>query len=561
MRVIKAKWIFPILLVILITASSLAVPETFCYTPGITPADSTQYILGSSVQAAIDAAGETDIYAFEIAETASVEIFTQGDTDTFGTLKDASGNGIGIDDDSSAGKNFVIRAVLSAGVYTIEIRDYYDDLVGEYTLNSAVTAIRRDNAGNTRQEASALDLAGASLDAAVDYAGDIDFFTFTAGSKSLFSANTLLNTDTFGSLYAADGRLLLENDDGYAGKNFLLSATLDPGTYYLSVREYYPERTGAYTLVYALTAFSDDYGNDIKNASAISLGQSVDAAVDYPGDADCFRFAVEQRRTVEISTQGNTDMFGELYDPGGNLLDSQDDISSTNKNFSVKRVLDPGIYYIRARDYYADRTGSYSLQVKAEGSEIDQTVVNLDVEDKNTCAFVYSGGRYAYVGCNTTPARIVKFDVETMMRICALDLPAHENRNETRVAALIAIDPETVIHASYTNPCVFTKIDGNTMTVIGTLQGLAEDVNDKYIRGLAYDGQYVYAATDSTPSKIIKIDPVTMTRVDSVTFEDRRLSCCYSIVICGDDLVGVCESEREGGSAIFRLKLSDYNFK
>ena len=95
------------------------------------------------------------------------------------------------------------------------------------------------------------------------------------------------------------------------------------------------------------------------------------------------------------------------------------------------------------------------------------------------------------------------------------------------------------------------------MKITGTLQGAVEDVNDKYIRGLAYDGEYLYAATYTTPSKIIKIDPVTMTRVDAVTFDDVRISSCFAITICGDYLVGVCETEDEQGSAIFRVSMED----
>ena len=61
-----------------------------------------------------------------------------------------------------------------------------------------------------------------------------------------------------------------------------------------------------------------------------------------------------------------------------------------------------------------------------------------------------------------------------------------------RVASLIAIAPNTIIHASFTNPCVFTKIDGKTMTITDTLEGEVEDVNEKHIRRITYDEKCVY---------------------------------------------------------------------
>lgn len=181
--------------------------------------------------------------------------------------------------------------------------------------------------------------------------------------------------------------------------------------------------------------------------------------------------------------------------------------------------------------------------------------------DSNTCAFAFDRKRYAYVGCNITPARIVKFDLQEMKRVGHLDLPAGENRDECRVAALIAINPETIIHASFNNPCVFTKIDGNRMEITGTLKGDLEGVSDKQIRGLTYDGKYVYAANYSIPSKIIKFDPLTMTKVDQVVFNNINITDVYALTICGHYLVGVCGREQDKDAAIFRLDLNNLRRK
>jgi len=674
MSVIKAKWVSSlVILSLLLTAISAIVPETFCDTPVIT-ASSVQYILGTAVEAGIDENGEVDAYTFEVTETSNVEIYTQGSTDTFGTLMDNSGNVMMEDDDGYAEKNFIIRKLLVPGVYSIEIRDFYSDRVGKYTLQSTVSTVSKDDAGNSMQEAATLPAESASLDFAIDYAGDVDFFKITINKKSLFTANTQLDTDTFGTLYDRSGQILMEDDDGYADKNFKISMTVEPGTYYLSVKDYYPEKWGTYKLTYTLNDLADDFGNAISEASPITFTQPIDAAINYPDDSDYFKLTIEQPGTIEIATQGDTDTFGALldsngaelatdddngglknfkiaksltpgiyfirvkdyysdrtgaytlickftgdvedpygndihsayeimpdssvdgfisiggdtdffkfklnekktvkihttgttdtfgtlYDPSGNVLLSQDDISNADKNFSITQTLAPGIYYISVRDYYDYYSGSYSMFIQTDNNGTEQTVFVLENGDANTCAFAYGGGRYAYVGCNVSPARIVKFDIQDMKRVSSIDLPAGENRDETRVAALIATGPDTIIHASFTNPCVFTKIDGNTMTITGTLQGKVEDVNDKYIRGLASDGQYVYAATYTTPSKIIKIDPVTMARIDAVTFDDPRLSSCFAITICGGYLVGVCETQNDQGSAIFRISLDDLHQK
>lgn len=198
--------------------------------------------------------------------------------------------------------------------------------------------------------------------------------------------------------------------------------------------------------------------------------------------------------------------------------------------------------------------------------DTEQETYALEENDKNTCAFAFDRSRYAYIGCNLTPARIVKFDLAEMKRIASLDLPANQNRDETRVAALIAISPDIIIHGSFTDPCVFTRIDGKSMKITGTLKGstgknigsyIKRENSDRYIRSMTYDGQFVYAGNYSIPGKINKIDPISMKMIDSVTFNEDEISDIYAITICGHYLVGVCERDEDTKSTIFRLDLND----
>ena len=55
------------------------------------------------------------------------------------------------------------------------------------------------------------------------------------------------STDTYGYLKDSACGDIQSNDDG-AEQNFLLSADVQPGTYYVAVRGYWPSNTGAYTL-------------------------------------------------------------------------------------------------------------------------------------------------------------------------------------------------------------------------------------------------------------------------------------------------------------------------
>ncbi len=163
---------------------------------------------------------------------------------------------------------------------------------------------------------------------------------------------------------------------------------------------------------------------------------------------------------------------------------------------------------------------------------------------------------------NVTPAKIVKFDILEMKRISDLTLPANENRDETRVSAMVTIDKHTIIHASFTDPCVFTKIDTDSMQIVGTLKcedNLWEKPNDSYIRSMVYDGKFVYAATYNESAKLIKFNPENMEKVSEYYFTPEEASSIHSITMVGDYIVGVSDKDNDNEARIFRIKKDDFS--
>lgn len=165
--------------------------------------------------------------------------------------------------------------------------------------------------------------------------------------------------------------------------------------------------------------------------------------------------------------------------------------------------------------------------------------LTLAAGENNACALAYDRENALFVGCNTTPARIVKVDATTMQRLGAMTLPV--GAAETRVAALVAISPDIIIHVSYTNPFVVTRINGRTMKVSGQLTGADEAVSDKFGRPITFDGEFVYIGCDSTAGKVVKINPYTMTRVGGVTF-DTGINNVMSMVYLNGYLYAGCET-------------------
>jgi len=79
-------------------------------------------------------------------------------------------------------------------------------------------------------------------------AGDVDYFRINVTTRGTYTFSTTGYTDTYGTLYDANGFNITENDDSGPDSNFQFRWTLSPGTYYLAVDGYNSTTAGAYSL-------------------------------------------------------------------------------------------------------------------------------------------------------------------------------------------------------------------------------------------------------------------------------------------------------------------------
>jgi hypothetical protein len=104
---------------------------------GNTIADATGVSVNSTTQGNIEVAGDIDYYRLTLASAGRLSVYTTGQTDTYGYLKDASGNNIVSDDDGAGSGNFRITRDLAAGIYYVAVRHYRSTGMGAYQLVTA----------------------------------------------------------------------------------------------------------------------------------------------------------------------------------------------------------------------------------------------------------------------------------------------------------------------------------------------------------------------------------------------------------------------------------------
>ena len=114
---------------------------------------------------------------------------------------------------------------------------------------------------------------------------------------------------------------------------------------------------------------ADDHGNTPSTATPIELGTSTAGRIDPGDDMDVFQIDLSDASGITdvwAYTTGEVDTVGGLYDGEGTLLLFNDDgyLRYSPDNFSLRRKVSPGVYYIVIVSYRPN-PGEYVLHTNA----------------------------------------------------------------------------------------------------------------------------------------------------------------------------------------------------
>jgi hypothetical protein len=206
---------------------------TGAYTLSLTAAQINQIAMGETAEGEIAGPGEMVIYQF-VGNTGDVVIATMDAVEEFGldthlSLLSVDGIELTSDDDSGAGYNALLYAVLPAeGTYTLMGRDSYGENTGAYTLSLGYPAVLED---------------GVTMSGTFTDAGDTLVYAFEIG-QAMATANVMFSTagengnspDPIFEVYDSQNNQLV-NVTGLALKDFTFVCE-NPGTYILKISNY-----------------------------------------------------------------------------------------------------------------------------------------------------------------------------------------------------------------------------------------------------------------------------------------------------------------------------------
>ena len=250
---------------------------------------------------------------------------------------------------------FVIGALSHGPVCTTgDYRDYYGAFADLYprvcsALNPGAGC--GDGEHDLPSTARAIP-AGGTVAAALDEAGDIDYWRVAIPSYGTLIAETTGDADTVGALEDEQGRALATDDDSGAGSNFRIERNVEPGTYYIRVAGT-EDGVGDYVLRVAHTPLP------IGALPAVAWDEEMAGELAAPRQTDRWRLEVEAEVAIALSTTGRVDTVGVLRDAAGQTLAENDD-GGPGLNFRIDTFLGAGSYLLQVTGYQGE-TGEYAL--------------------------------------------------------------------------------------------------------------------------------------------------------------------------------------------------------
>ncbi len=205
--------------------------------------------------------------------------------------------------------------------------------------------------GSTAETAGTLDI-GSPVHGVINSIGDVDVFRIDLSSNSTVWMYTTGDSDTVAELLTAEDDIIGGNDDGAlpdSGLNFLITASLDAGAYYLRVRGY-RNTIGAYVL-HAVEMDDDSTGNS--DAVPLSLDGTALGSFEDDMDEDFFKLEITADTELVLRSTGRSDTVASLSKSVGVEIASNDDgyFAERSANFLIRTKLAAGVYYLRLHEY------------------------------------------------------------------------------------------------------------------------------------------------------------------------------------------------------------------
>lgn len=341
---------------------------------------------GDAIESALEPAGDVDWYRMR-AEQGRRYSFTLdaiptedgAAVDPTLTILDSQGNQLAFNDDSNDSLNSALAWIpSSSGDVFVAVGSFLDQGAGAYRLSANSVEIPPDDAGNDAGT-SARVTPGRAQNGALEDEGDADWYRLSVRQgqqyhitlRSAEGASGAL-TDPLLSLFDGDGNIVNQNDDD--GESLNSALTYIPqasGDVFVVASAYSDAFTGGYALnVTAERAPTDNISADTRTRGRISIGGSVDGALDFERDVDWYRVRLEAGQSYRFTliSSGDSplgDPLLRLRNASGDEIALDDDGGGGLNSYLEFTAPSTGNYFLEANAFAEGSTGGYTLAARA----------------------------------------------------------------------------------------------------------------------------------------------------------------------------------------------------
>ncbi|HCN30671.1 MAG TPA: hypothetical protein DIT64_18460 [Verrucomicrobiales bacterium] len=333
---------------------------------GNTTAAATTLAVNGTLPGVLEAGGDLDVFKISAPGAGVLTVTSGGGTDVTGTLLGSTGAALASDDNGNGAPNFrLTRTLTAAGTYYVRVAGVNSSTSGAYSITSAFTTTTGG------------DIALKTGTTALPMNATLNFGALQVNAATVERTLTLTNTGT--TTLTIVGASFDGADAGSFHFVSLPAASLAKGKSTSFIISCAPDRAGALSarllvqssaagknpypvnLVASATATTpDDHGNNFYFATAAPVPGGIPGVINHGADKDFFVITVAVKTTVTMKTTGFVDTYGTLYSSAGKVLKKADD-TGRDLNFTLKRALTPGTYYLCVEGYDRHATGPYTL--------------------------------------------------------------------------------------------------------------------------------------------------------------------------------------------------------
>jgi 6-phosphogluconolactonase (cycloisomerase 2 family) len=170
------------------------------------------------------------------------------------------------------------------------------------------------------------------------------------------------------------------------------------------------------------------------------------------------------------------------------------------------------------------------------------------------CFAIDPTNTYLYVGCQGTPGKIVKYDIDTGATIATITLASGENN----VVSLAMDSTGTYLYAGCaTNPGKIIKITLSTFAFTAT-KTLATNYNGAYSIQIDSTDTYLYIGCTGSPARICKLTLANFSTVATVDLGSGENAAAPAMVIDSADTYLYIGCDLASPGKIVKLTLADF---